>query len=166
MSDSQRIDEGGDILMWSHYGKGHTGFRLHFDREYLDEISEVCWDIEYETDIPYYDGDYDIMSDMGGHEAYQALSSGLRAKGHFWSYEKETRFFFSKDMTRRDRAGGFDYVRLPSCGLLRVDIGIETSEEAEYAMVDALDRRKWDHVEVFYAQRIKGRFGIEYIPYW
>ena len=65
VSDPARLDQDGDILMWSHYGQGHTGYRLHLDRSFLEAKCEVHWDVEYESIIPRYESHYDHERGIG-----------------------------------------------------------------------------------------------------
>ena len=91
--------------MWSHYANKHTGFRIHFLKDFLERKAELSWRVEYEDVVPPVDTDYIRHLDQGAREteAFEALSLALRAKGKFWSYEEESRFFFQKKKCRFDK---------------------------------------------------------------
>lgn len=163
VSDPDRITPDGDILMWSHYGRSHSGCRVHLSKEFLEAKAALHWEVEYETNIPTANMDY--VSDEGSFEAFNAISQGLRAKGSSWAYEKEVRFFFTKNQCKASRRHGFHYIHLPANAIRRVDIGIETDPRDERELLAILHQRKFRNTCVFKAERKRGAFAIQYKKY-
>lgn len=150
----------GDILMWSHYAKSHSGFRLHLSPEFLAEKSIVDWEIEYEKKIPSVN--MDIYGPDQEMEAFYAISQGLRAKADFWSYENEKRYFYEKSALNYSRKSKVHYLSLPASSITRIDIGIATPAHAVERLFGLVDKRKWSRVEVFQARQTFGEFRITY----
>ena len=68
------------LLMWSHYGNGHSGICLEMDlTEYKDKIIPV----KYVADLALLEG--------------ASLDDLLRYKAQHWSYEREHRLIFPPD---------------------------------------------------------------------
>lgn len=95
--DPRRLKPNGDMLMWSHYGEGHQGCRVHFDEKFLRRDALTSWTIEYGSRLQIVDGDFRPELDNGlGVAAYEKLSLGFRSKGSAWAYEEEVRFFMKR----------------------------------------------------------------------
>jgi hypothetical protein len=161
--DPKRLESDGDILMWSHYADAHSGFRLHIDERCIVSRCEERIEIEYESEIPLLSEFSDYRGDEGARQALHCFRCALGAKGAFWEYEKEIRYFFTKGRWRRDRKGQFDFIPMPAKAVTRVDIGIQTDRNSERRIMSVLSQRRYQHVEVFRAKRVKGKYAIEYV---
>jgi hypothetical protein len=163
-SDPERLDPSGDILMWSHYGAQHAGFRVHLNDRFLRSKAAVKWDVEYTTAIPSIRRDYAPGLDCGASETmeFEALSLALRAKGKFWSYESEVRYFFETRGCSFDRKLGVHYLRLPPSAVTRVDAGIATIGLQRRQMHRLLSGAAFAHVQFWEAAPIRGSFAIRY----
>lgn len=73
-----------DILMWSHYTDGHTGFCLEFDRESL-KLWNFCEPIQYLKAYPTCKEFIDKIESKALHHIF------LLRKSEHWKYEKEWR---------------------------------------------------------------------------
>ena len=82
-----------NLLMWSHYCSGHTGFCLEFDTRFkpFDKVSPVV----YQKDMPVLDT-ADVLFGGQSHDPIQAL---FLTKFESWSYEKEWRILHAKGNT-------------------------------------------------------------------
>lgn len=162
-SDLGRITPDGDILMWSHYAKAHSGFRIHFEDDALAGVCTERMEIDYEKVIPRCPELIQPENDPNEQQIIQCYRHAFGAKGTFWSYEKEIRFFFERALCRCDRNRKFDYVRFPAKSVTRVDIGLQTPRDDSARMLAVINRRAYRHVAVFEARRVSGRYAIEYI---
>ena len=73
-----------DILMWSHYADGHTGFCLEFDREGFKSWN-FCEPIQYRKAYPTCKQFIDKIESKALHQIF------LLRKSEHWKYEKEWR---------------------------------------------------------------------------
>ena len=162
--DPDRLKPNGDVLMWSHYADKHTGFRIHFLKDFLARRAELSWDVEYEDVVPPVDPDHIGGFGLGARdtEAFEALSLALRSKGSFWSYEEESRFFFQKRKCHFDRRRKFHYLRLPARAITRVDAGLHTSQRDFGRMRRLLDSPDLAHVAFYKTEKVLGRFAVAY----
>jgi len=84
-----------DILMWSHYSSGHTGFVLEFEfRE--EEISNNFQKINYVDKLPNFE--YNKIADFlnGQDKNLDYLLSDISLKSKSWKSEKEWRIWRKK----------------------------------------------------------------------
>jgi hypothetical protein len=73
-----------DILMWSHYAAGHTGFCLEFDKEGFKSWN-YCEPIQYRQTYPTCKEFVDKIDSKALHYIF------LLRKSEHWKYEKEWR---------------------------------------------------------------------------
>lgn len=73
-----------DILMWSHYADGHTGFCLEFDKAGLKEFWGFCEPVEYRN---LYLNFKEVVDAAISRKVHRFLLS----KSEHWQYEKEWR---------------------------------------------------------------------------
>ena len=159
-SNPSGLKKNGDILMWSHYAKSHSGFRLHLNPDVLDHHSTVSWEVEYDKDIPTIS--WDIINEKTELEAFYGLSTGLRSKAVFWSYENEMRYYYEKSKIPYSRKDKVHYIPLKKGSVNRIDVGISTPDEDIKELFECLSERKWSDVRVFFAYRAVGQYGIKY----
>lgn len=73
-----------DILMWSHYGGGHTGFCLEFNKVVLKEFWGFCEPVEYRKA-------YLNFREVADKALSLKIHKFLLSKSEHWAYEKEWR---------------------------------------------------------------------------
>lgn len=73
-----------DILMWSHYSDGHTGFCLEFEKEGL-KIWNYCESVKYQNLYPTCK---EFVNEIDSKTFYRMF---LLRKSRHWKYEKEWR---------------------------------------------------------------------------
>ena len=78
-----------DILMWSHYTKGHKGFCLEFDTSC--ELFEKCFNVSYSRDYPKLNPVDLVLNKSSAFE--RSWLTHLLTKHESWYYEKEWRAF-------------------------------------------------------------------------
>jgi hypothetical protein len=91
-----------DILMWSHYTKGHTGFLIGFDTANQLFAQPPLHRVEYTRERVLM-GHYSDPRDPPISEIVKAL---VKTKSHDWSYEKEWRqmHFLAQCLSQSDSA--------------------------------------------------------------
>lgn len=157
-----KLNSNADILMWSHYADSHRGFRIHIDLKYLERISLTKWNIEYDNKIPEVDFDFAPHNYNKAIDADSSIYQTLKTKGTAWEYENEVRYFIDKNQCKYDKHHKHHYVTLPAKALTRVDIGLNTPPEQANEMEILLDLKKYSHVKMYDAVKVKGRYGIDY----
>jgi hypothetical protein len=163
---AERLEPQGDVLMWSHYGEGHSGVRIHFDKAYLEGLASVSWDVEYSAALPCLSVDrVSSHLDMGASDlqTFEALSLGLRSKGKFWSYEREVRFFFERDQCTSWETMACSIPIEPDA-VKRVDLGLRVPEKCLKRIRRLLRSPEYAHTEAYRALQVPGLFAIQYRP--
>jgi hypothetical protein len=99
-----------DILMWSHYADGHTGFCLEFDKEGLKSWN-FCAPIRYRKSYPTFKEFANCPREL--HRLF------LLRKSNHWKYEKEWRVIANcETLTNR-------YLKFPAHLLTGVILGCQ-----------------------------------------
>jgi len=80
--DSARLKAHGDILMWSHYGFSHAGYRLQFDPNFLSSVAVAKEDVAYSNELVELPIEYIVDEEKNAH-AEGIMSQTLRTKGEF-----------------------------------------------------------------------------------
>lgn len=72
-----------NILMWSHYAGGHTGFCVEFERNEKNKLgnSDLCLPVVYQTETPTF-----APAEL---ESSAAFAKIVASKALDWAYEKE-----------------------------------------------------------------------------
>ncbi len=148
------IVNSGDILMWSHYGNSHKGFRLHFDPSLLNFTVIQKANVDYtkervqipaslNTQYPQYD---------------KIMRKSMRTKCECWNYEKEVRFFISSNLC--SSSSGKNFIGFSINALKRIDIGMR-AEEFE-PVQDLLKENNYKHIQLYKSKMHDLNFAIEY----
>lgn len=82
----------GDLLMWSHYAQGHTGFCLEFDTSF--DVFRKTRQVIYQEELPQMN----ILQLLRAN-AMDVLSAMITTKYKCWAYEKEWRAYISEGNT-------------------------------------------------------------------
>lgn len=162
-SDSSRLKAHGDILMWSHYGFAHSGYRLKFDPSFLSSFDYQRSDVTYSdklVELPIKC----IADDSLKAEAEKILNQALRTKGRFWDYEEETRFLIptAAGGLVHDLQAEADFLEFSENALLRVDYGINANPHVISKLRLILDADRYKHVQIFQAERSEEKFELKY----
>lgn len=141
-----------NMLLWSHYGDGFSGFCLQFDIKKLKssliklnpEFNFAWAAIEY-VEKPY---EVDIFSNLG--KSALEFFKGLQCKHEQWNYECEIRILST----------GKGLMKFSSDALERIYIGGKISEENQLKLTE-LRRVFFPNAELFKASVNKGKYEIE-----
>lgn len=95
------------ILMWSHYGRKHTGICIELERKADNKLgdSEFCDRVQYSSTYPIIDLAQMLFNPNG-----QTLSLMMRHKADCWSSEKEWRLFTDEGDKRSPLPGAISKV--------------------------------------------------------
>lgn len=134
-----------DILMWSHYAKGHRGFCLEFDTQY--EPFNRSKRVRYSKNIP----DVDIKDWKDGNLTGNVLSPIL-TKYETWQYEKEYRIIHEEA----------DYLEeYDSKALTGIYFGSEMDSSLEHILI-AIAQQRYPHVNFYKSKRLENQFKVEF----
>ncbi|MBK1880740.1 DUF2971 domain-containing protein [Pelagicoccus mobilis] len=155
---SDSIEKDSDILMWSHYGYSHQGYRVHFDTTFLQQNGIQARVVNYENkrvSIP--------LGISSSNPLFpEKIEQSMHTKGEIWSYEKETRFLISPSLCMYDQETKMEYVKFPPESLLRIDTGIRSEPVVVEKIVEHLERKDFAHVELYEADLDESEFSIKY----
>jgi hypothetical protein len=153
---SELSDDPKQILMWSHYSKGHCGIRLHFDRNLLRMGRAGCSieEVNYSENRVNIDNPLDPLSKKS-QEEYKKL---LLTKSQVWNYECEYRLFLPpKECFHK---GNMFFTKFNPNSLIRIDIGLNCNSERE--IKKQLRREDLKHVKLFRAEIDPNKFKLNY----
>lgn len=109
---SKKNDE---ILMWSHYAKGHTGFCIGFNIERLsDSIDFIRNEVKYK----------DQFNKINFFNDQKALEKWISIKSPEWSYESEVRL--RTNSTRTDFLNPYGITKIDKRSISEIYIGCKT----------------------------------------
>ena len=116
-----------DILMWSHYADGHTGFCLEFDKECLKSWN-FCAPVRYRKSYPTFKESVNYP-----HELYRLF---LLRKSDCWEYEKEWRVIVNCGNPKNR------YLRFPDHLLTGVILGCQMPKKNKDMICRWVESRK------------------------
>jgi hypothetical protein len=132
-----------DILMWSHYADGHTGFCLEFDKDGLRSWN-FCAPVWYRKPYP-------VFKEFVNHP--QALHRlFLLRKSDHWKYEKEWRVI--ANCIPRNR-----YLRFPDHLLTGVILGCQMPKKNKDMVCRWVSGRKI-HPKLYQSKKKKSEYGL------
>lgn len=144
------------ILMWSHYGKDHTGavveFKINIGNGSFDVESShddlICLDVQYAKERP-------VVTFDGGRSVESKLIDNLiLTKAEEWAYEQESRVLKSKG-----GAGNFDFKHEL---LSSVILGARSKSSVELrGLVAQAERDLKREIPVYQAELCKRNYVIE-----
>jgi len=133
-----------DILMWSHYADGHTGFCLEFDKDGLRSWN-FCAPVRYRKP-------YSTFKEFVNHP--QALHRlFLLRKSDHWKYEKEWRVI-ANCRTPRNR-----YLRFPDHILTGVILGCQMPKKHKDMICHWAESRKI-HPKLYQSNKKESEYGL------
>lgn len=149
-----------DILLWSHYSAGHTGFAVEFSksilREYLIQTfmptkKSVSGErVSYVTDYPIL-----IPSpDLNELDEQKLLNKTMLTKSKCWWYEKEYRYILF---------GGPNLViPIPPDCITGIYLGLRISEADKNEILE-IRKRVLPRATVYLTRKESGKFGLEFL---
>ena len=133
-----------DILMWSHYGSGHSGFCLKFEATDNTPFFGGAQEVQYSKDFP--------SIDYFNTPKNEQVDLVLLTKFQGWSYEREWRII--------DHDSGPGLKEYPSELLTGVIFGIKMTPENKNKIRDWITRSGRD-VIFYQAELNEKKFAIE-----
>jgi hypothetical protein len=132
-----------DILMWSHYANGHTGFCLEFDVTHGNAFFNRAIQVEYTESYP-------VLDYFEDKKWMQAI---LLTKSKRWTYEDEWRIL------KYDGAG---LDKFPDLSLSSVILGCQMAENDKTIIFDWVEKRKTP-IKIKEARIKEYDFGLEIV---
>jgi DUF2971 family protein len=151
--------EGDNILMWGHYGAGHTGFAIGFRtdapsfHQRLDGGSRNLRRVNYS----YLRPAVDTVDELGEQEM-------LLTKSSHWQFEKEWRMFespFNSDENQPIKPGVWGF-RLEPDSVERVIFGVRIAPETEARIMAVLNQLEFKHVILIRAYLDHEEFAVKH----
>ena len=136
-----------DILMWSHYADGHTGFCIEFERSDNNDLGkwDYCLPVTYDAvEVPSFD--------PPRLEERASVAMIVSSKAPNWSYEKEWRLIISHEF-----ANGL--ISLPA-KITSLIFGCKMDNARRRTIANILHR----DVSYFEAIQLKDSFGLDIKP--
>ncbi|MEW6535086.1 MAG: DUF2971 domain-containing protein [Candidatus Auribacterota bacterium] len=149
INENTEEDFKSDILMWSHYTNKHSGLKFHFEESKFPEDIQG-FKVEYRDERP--------LNTASGEEFLKGLCI---VKSSAWGYEKECRWLLTKEKCDV-YDGANSYINIPPESIVRVDIGINSSDELKKELFSLLQKADLSHVEVYQAEIHPTLYKIEY----
>jgi Protein of unknown function (DUF2971) len=149
------------ILMWSHYGKNHTGMLFKFetdkfifnDVEDKYSVEDIIHKVEYSNERVKLPPSISFKDD----KIYTALLPLCKRKHYDWAYEKEYRLLF-----RYDQSEDKPYIDIASKSLEEVVLGMNCDSPTEKKVIKLLGQQEFSHVILKRAKMHPDLFSLTY----
>jgi hypothetical protein len=132
-----------DILMWSHYANGHTGFCLEFDVKAGAEFFNRAIKVDYSESYPLID----YFDDK------KWLQTILLTKSHQWAYEDEWRIL---------KYNGPEIEKFPEQALSSVIFGCQMTKNDKRIIFEWIEQRE-KPIQIKEARIKEYKFGLEIV---
>jgi hypothetical protein len=179
IAPSEHMVPQNNLLMWAHYGRGHRGAMIEFDKKRLDDsivavnstaetptehTGQVMMKVQYQDSAP-------IITPRDIYEFYQEsrntfpdntklmrkFRSFLYVKSKVWSYENEWRMLWRNDETKEDTVKMF----INEDTIKAIYIGMNADHDTRNNVTIAA-RKTFPRSTVFLAKKKHGKFGLEF----
>jgi hypothetical protein len=151
-----------NILMWSHYGKNHTGVVLELKCiERLDSAWGTAVPVRYEANMPLLideDQLVAIMSGTGKLAEDQLFESSVFVKAADWAYEREWRLIGRHDKTKISEEFAFHTEEVSA---IYLGCRIDPTDRKE---ITAIAADKYSHAMIHVGRKSERRFAVEFMP--
>lgn len=148
-----------NILMWSHYGKDHSGVVLRFSCiEELDSAWGAATPVRYRKKMPLLlDEKQTVSLFLGdGPNRNEILNDSVYTKAEDWSYEREWRLFGGRDQTKLYEDFKFDEKEMTA-----VYFGCRMTEGDRNEIMQ-LTKERFPQAEMFFAKKSERSFSLEF----
>jgi len=133
-----------DILMWSHYANGHTGFCIEFERHENNDLGQYdhCLPVTYDTiEVPSFDS-LSIQERV-------STAKIVTTKAPSWSYEKEWRLII-------EHTSSNNLLPIPA-KITSVIFGCKMTDAKRRIIANILR----DDISYFETIQMKDKFGLD-----
>lgn len=154
-----------DILLWGHYTNNHSGLRITFDKNKIENNFRKLLKIEYKkqrNQIDVNDIINHYFSDNKNIE--EKIEISLKEKCDLWSYEHECRLlvFLNECERINEKNSLIDYISVPPDSILRVDIGINAKDDLKKEILETINKNEYSRLEMRFAQIDDIEFKLNY----
>lgn len=96
---------------------------------------------------------------------FERFSETLTLKSLAWSYEKEYRWIvpLKRCIEEQLKSKKIEFIKIKPEAILRIDIGVNSSEKFRKAVLKILSKNKFKHVEVKEATLDSKKFKLNYL---
>lgn len=150
-----------EILMWSHYSKGHSGVRISFDAEKFKLRSKGPFKVEYRNDR--------VKLDLGklismNEEVFEDFGNSLLVKSIAWAYEHEYRWLIHIEDCIQEAVDGriYDFIKISPEAIVRIDIGVKSKSTFREKVINLLKTNSFAHADLRIATLDKKKFKLNY----
>ncbi|MCJ7663522.1 MAG: DUF2971 domain-containing protein [Desulfobacterales bacterium] len=151
--DPNKINEGDDILLWSHYGDKHKGVRIFFETDDIKILSNNLFPVNYSFERPNFD--ITDPAEIKTEDAYRII----KTKNKSWKYEQEVRWIISlQECIQKD---GRSYIPLSPNAIRRIDFGCKCESEKVIPLLKD-DDNAYQHVKLYKALVHEHRYSLKY----
>jgi Protein of unknown function (DUF2971) len=151
-----------NILMWSHYGKNHTGVVLELRCiERLDSAWGAARPVRYETTMPLLideDKLVALLSGVGNLAEDQIFENSVFVKATDWAYEREWRLVGGRDKTRTTEDFGFHPDEVSG-----IYLGCRINP-VDGERIIRIAGEKYPHATIYIGRKSERRFAVEFAP--
>jgi hypothetical protein len=152
-----------NILMWSHYGRDHTGAVLEFDSD-IEEGSALkkAEKVSYSKKMPRLMTEFDMIQFFSGQwriNGDAVMRNSIFVKAADWSYEKELRIW----LPGTDPTQQFIDLEFSKSELVGMWFGCRTSEEYKTLFVSLL-KQKYPNAIAYQGEKSAREFALQFKP--
>lgn len=154
--DPNKIIEGDDILLWSHYGDKHKGVRIFFETDDIKILSTNLFQVVYSFERACIDIT-DLSASAFNKNVEDAYRNTFKTKNKSWEYENEVRWIINLKECRQEN--GHSYIPLSSNAIRRIDFGCKCESDT---IRSALGNNAFRHVKLYKALVHEHKFSLNY----
>ena len=149
-----------EILLWSHYTRNHSGFRIWINLSLEPLLSNTTREVVYSDDLISLDiNDPDIEQN-----AEPVFKKAMATKAICWDYEDEIRVFIPKKYCKLEKVAGnvLEYIDISLESLTRIDFGIRFPIEERDKLIERMNEKGLSNIEFFQCGLSYDEYAIEY----
>lgn len=154
--DPNKIIEGDDILLWSHYGDKHKGVRIFFETDDIKILSTNLFQVVYSFERACIDI-ADLSASAFNKNVEDAYRNTFKTKNKSWEYENEVRWIIN--LKECSQENGRSYIPLLPRAIRRIDFGCKCQSDE---IVSILDNNAYKHVKLYKALVHEHKFSLNY----
>lgn len=154
--DPNKIKEGDDILLWSHYGDNHKGVRIFFETDDIKILSTNLFQVVYSLERARIDIT-DLSASAFNKNVEDAYRNTFKTKNKSWEYEKEVRWIINLKECHQEN--GLSYIPLSPKAIRRIDFGCKCDNDKS---ISILKNNAFRHVKLYKALVHEHKFSLNY----
>jgi len=158
--EPNEIEEGDDILLWSHYGDKHKGIRIFFETDFIKILSTNLFQVVYSFDRACIDIT-DLNSSVFNKNVEDAYRNTFKTKNKSWFYEKEVRWLINLQECIQEN--GHSFIPLSPDAVQRIDFGCKCEKDKIISILNSiLNNNAYRHVKLYKALVHEHKFSLNY----